>query len=232
MGREAVRAFVRLLLVVTTAGVLIAPTAAMASVDQDGRKTGSTTIDGSYAQVTGNGFSANSSQCVLYSTLSYDSTAPRQVESGIDRCNGINLDNNTSSCPGGYAFVERYNGSNYYCDNGYAITNGIAYDATTYRTGVTSTTFHGHIDGAALDQGGFGLTDHIQGYTWGEATGGSNTCPSPAKGTFDSWERYDTATGWSLVTSSTTHRSGGGMSGAPCWATISAVDSTGGFYVD
>ena len=76
--------------------------------------------------------------------------------------------------PGGQVFVERYNGTSYFCTPGYSFTNGIQYDATTYRS--SGTTFTGHIDGASNSQGGFGLTDHTQGYAWGEATGGS-TCP-------------------------------------------------------
>lgn len=213
-------------------GILLAPVSASAAYDQDGRRTGSTSIDGSYAEVTGNGFSAVSGHCVLYATLSSDSTASRQVESGVLRCNGGTLDPTTSACPGGYAYVERFNGTNFYCDSGYAITNGVAYDATTYRTGGSSTTFHGHIDGAAIDQAGFGLSDSVRGYAWGEATGGTK-CPGASKGTFGSWERYDTSTGWHLVSASSLHRGvSGSMSGTPCWATISSVNSTGGFYVD
>jgi len=200
---------------------------ASAAVDQDGRDTAVTTVDGSYARVIGNSFNQTSNQCVVYSVLSFDSTGTqRQLEAGLVRCHGGGLDN--GSCPGGQTFVERYNGSSYFCTSGYSFTNGTAYDATTYRS--SGTTFHGHIDGASLDQAGFGTSDHIQGYAWGEATGGT-TCPSPAHGTFTIWQRYDSATGWHYVDGSSIFRYGGGMTGAPCWPTVSATDSSGGFDV-
>lgn len=198
-------------------------------LDQDGRRTGSTSVDGSYAQVVGNGFSAVNNQCVLYSALSYDSTAPRQIESGLARCNNWTID---GTCTDGYSFVERYNGSSFYCTSGYSFTNNTAYDATTYRQSSTSTTFTGHVNGVTLTQSGFGLSDNVQGYAWGEATGGAS-CPSPSKGTFNIWERYDTSTGWHYVTSSTAFRHvDGTISGTPCWGTIAATSSDGGFYVD
>jgi hypothetical protein len=214
-------------------GVLLAQwfgaAAADAAVDHDGRWTGTSAADGSYAQVYGNGFSANSGQCVIYAALSFDDTASRQIESGLVRCNGANID---GTCADGHAFVETVANGNYSCTQGYSITNNTGYDATTYRTGSTSTTFHGHVNGANGDVGGFGLTDWIKGETWGEATGGS-ACPAPSKGTFLSWERYDTSTGWHYVTSSSIHRIvQGTMSGTPCWATVSTVSSTGDYVVD
>jgi hypothetical protein len=151
--------------------------ASATNYDQDGRKTGSSTVDGSYARVIGNSFNQTSNQCVIYSTLSYDSTAPRNMEAGLVRCHGGGLDN--GKCPGVNTFVERFNGTTYICTSGFSFTDGTAYDATTYRS--SGTTFHGHINGAFDDQAGFGTSDHIQGYSWGEASGGS-TCPSPAHG--------------------------------------------------
>lgn len=201
--------------------------AASASIDQDGRVSGSTSVDGSYAQVIGNSFDETADQCVLYSVLSYDSTAPRQLESGLVRCSyPATID---GSCPGGQTFVERWDGSNFFCVSGYSFTNGTAYDATTYRN--SGTQFLGSVNGASNGQSGFGANDDIQGYAWGEATGGS-TCPSPAHGTFNTWQRYVFGVGWSYVTGSSIFRGGvGNMCGTPCWPTVSATDSSGGFDV-
>ena len=58
-----------------TLGLMIGFTAAAtAGDDQEGRLTGSSTIDGGYAEVTGNGFGANPGQCVLYGVTSTDFT--------------------------------------------------------------------------------------------------------------------------------------------------------------
>ena len=227
-GRGPVSRLVKLAFALVPALLFVTAAPAMAGLDQDGRKTGTTAADGSYSRLVGNGFSATSGQCVLYAALSYDSTSDRQIESGLVRCNGAAID---GTCPDGQVFVERYNGSSYYCTPGYSFDNNTQYDATTYRTGATSTTFTGHINGAQMSQAGFGLSDSVRGYAWGEATGAS-TCPSPSKGTFTNWKRYDTSAGWSYVTSSTTHRYASGQSGAPCWDTISSPASDGGFYVD
>lgn len=203
--------------------------AAIADVDQDGRRTASTSVDGSFVRLEGNGFSPANNQCVIYGVLSYDSSAPRQIESGLVRCDsGTSID---GTCPGGQVFVERYNGSSYFCTPGYSFNNNTQYDATTYRNSSSSTTFTGHINGSTLTQGGFGLSDNIRGYAWGEATGGS-TCPSPSRGTFHVWQRYNTSSGWSYVDGSSVFRYDNGMNGAPCWGSISAADSSGGFDVD
>jgi hypothetical protein len=197
------------------------------NVDQDGRVTGANNVDGSYAQVIGNSFDETADQCVIYSVLSYDSTAPRQLESGLVRCSSpATID---GSCPGGHTFVERWDGSNYRCVSGYSFTNGTEYDATTYRN--SGTQFLGSINGASNGQSGFGANDNIQGYAWGEASGGS-TCPSPASGNFTTWQRYVFGVGWSDVTGSSIFRGVlGNMSGTPCWPTVSATDSSGGFGV-
>jgi hypothetical protein len=60
-------------------------------------------------------------------------------------------------------FVERYNGSSYFCTRGYSFADKYQYDATTYRTSSTSTTLSGQINGASLSQSGFGLSDTITG---------------------------------------------------------------------
>jgi hypothetical protein len=150
------------------------------------------------------------------------------VQSGLVRCNTATLD---GTCTDGEVFVETYDSLGYRCTSGYTFTNNTEYDATTYRTSATGTTFHGQINGASRDASGFGLTQSTRGYTWGEATSGP-TCPSPSKGTFALWQRYDSATGWAYVTSSTIYRNASGMTNSPCWATVSSVSSTGGYYVD
>lgn len=233
IGRVLFRAVMLAVSVVLGASVA-APAVASTAVDIEGRQTGTTSADGSYAQLVGNGFSATNGQCVLYSALSSTValTGP-QIEAGIVRCNnapGGGLD--SGACTDGHAFVERFDGANYFCNQGYTFTNNTAYDATTYRTGSTSTTFHGHVNGADLDQNGFGTSAATIGYAWAEATGISSSCPSPSKGTFNIWKRYDTATGWHIVTNSSIHREHIGIPGAPCWPTVSGTNANGGFYVD
>ena len=226
VSRKVVWSSVGLAIWLVVAGASLSP--ASAGLDQDGRYSDSSHVDGSYARLQGHSFNPSSGQCVLYSTLSYDATAGRQVESGIVRCSGATID---GTCPSGQVFVERYNGSAYYCVPGYSFANKYQYDATTYRNGSTSTTFTGHINGASLTQGGFGLSDNIHGYSWGEATGGS-TCPSSNFGSFYDWEKYDTSVGWTYVTNSHVYRYSSSMTGAPCWGTITSTDSMGGFDVD
>ncbi|MCW2786038.1 MAG: hypothetical protein JWP74_2555 [Marmoricola sp.] len=187
--------------------VLFAPTfmaTAGAADDQEGRRTGTSAADGSYAEIFGNGFSATSGQCVLYSVLTVDLTAHRQIQSGLARCDGANID---GTCHDGDAFVESIDANGMKCTPGYSFTDNTGYDATTYRTSSTSTTMDGHVNGAL--------------------------CPSPSHGTFDSWERYDTSSGWHFVTSSSQHRAYDlAMSGALCWATIAGVSSAGDFDVN
>jgi hypothetical protein len=216
-------------LVVATAA--LSPAFATISYDQDGRTTGSTSIDGSFARLQGTGFHPNNQQCVLYATLSNDQdlTSIRQVESGLLRCVNATLD---GTCTSGKVFVERYNGSAYFCTPGYSFDNIYQYDATTYRISSTSTTFTGQINGATLSQSGFGVSDPIVGATWGEATSGTTTsCPSGLSGSFFLWEKYDTSTGWSYVTGSNVYRNAFNMSGSPCWDTITSTNSQGAYDV-
>lgn len=219
--------FVMALGLLLTTGVFASP--AGAEISQDGRRTAWTAADGSFVTVVGNGFSARPNQCVIYSTLTYDSDAPRMIQSGLVRCNGIQL---TGSCPDGQTFVERYNGTSYFCRPGYGFNNGTAYDATTYRQSSTSLTFTGHVSGTTWEQAGFGLTNNVRGYAWGEATGTAANCPAPSKGTFNQWKKYSTSAGWSYVTGSSVHQWDDGWANAPCWATVSAAASDGGFNVD
>jgi hypothetical protein len=199
-----------------------------AEVDQDGRYSNAHNVDGSYVRLQGHSFNPTSGQCVLYSTLSFDLTAHKQVESGIVTCNGQSID---ETCPSGHVFVERFDGTSYFCTPGYTFLSKYQYDATTYRTSSTSTTFSGQINGASLSQSGFGLSDYITGYAWGEATGGT-FCPVSQDGSFIYWEKYDTSAGWTYITSSTVDHYSDGMAGAPCWSRISSTNSTGGFNVD
>ncbi len=202
---------------------------ASARYHQDGRVSHSHSVDGSYSRLAGNKFNVQSSQCVIYSVMSADWTVQRLVQSGVVRCKGIPLD--SSACPGGHAFVERAaNASTYYCTAGYNFTKNTKYDATTYRTSATGSTFTGHINGASAQQSGMGVSDDIRAYAWGEATGNNYSCPAPAKGTFALWKRYNTSSGWHYITNSSLHRVNSGMQGA-CWPTVSAV-SSGSFYVD
>ncbi len=221
------------LLAVTVATSLLTISAvalpASAEVDQDGRRTASTAVDGTSAVIYGNGFSATASQCALYAVLVYDSEGTdHMVEAGLVRCNGASID---GTCDSGYSFVERYNGSAYYCSPGLTFSNNTGYSASISRASSTSTTMNGAIHGASNSQTSFGTADTTTAYAWGEATGGS-TCPSPSKGTFALWKRLNNAAGWSTIDGASLYRLNTGMSGAPCWDTVSGVSGTGGFYVD
>jgi hypothetical protein len=136
------------------------------------------------------------------------------------------------TCAGGHAYVEEFDHGSYSCQAGYSFTNDTYYDATTYRNSSSSTTFTGHIDGQTSTQGGFGLNDTIVGFAWAEATGGS-TCPSIVKGSFLSWERYFTTSGWGYVDNSTFNPQNdySGLIGDPCWDHVGSVNSTGDFVV-
>lgn len=222
------RILVRLGLLTVAFSLVTLASPAFGGIDQEGRVSGSHEVDGSYARLAGNGFSARVGQCVIYSVNSADWTVQRMVQSGVVRCNGINLA--SPACPGGTAFVETAVGSTYTCTAGHTFTNNTEYDATTYRTSSSGTTFHGHVNGADGDLGGMGLSHDIRAYAWGEATGTTSTCPSPSKGTFTLWKRYDTSSGWAFVTSSSEHNNNVGMS-STCWPSISPV-TAGTFDVD
>jgi len=225
---QTVRASIGLSLVLVLLGASLSPVSA--GVSQDGRNSNAHNVDGSFARLQGHTFNPTAGQCVLYSVLSFDASGTyRQVESGITQCNGVagGID---GTCPSGHVFVERYNGSGYFCTPGYSFDPIYQYDATTYRTSSTSTTFTGHINGASLSQSGFGLSDNITGYAWGEATGGG-VCPSTNSGSFLDWEKYDTSVGWTYVTSSTVYRHWASLVGAPCWTTITSAGSKGDFDV-
>ena len=226
VSAKAVRSAVGLTIWLALVGASLSPVSA--GVDQDGRHSNASNVDGTFTRLQGHTFNPTSGQCVLYSVLSFDSTGTqRQVESGIVKCSGATID---GTCTSGHVFVERYNGSGYFCTPGYSFDPIYQYDATTYRTSSTSTTFTGHINGASLSQAGFGLSDNITGYAWGEATGGS-ACPSANSGSFLDWEKYDTSVGWTYVTSSTVYRYSSGMTGAPCWNTITSTGSKAAFNV-
>jgi hypothetical protein len=188
--------------------------------------SGTHAADGSYSRLEGNGFSANPYQCVIYSVHSSDWSAPRLVQAGLVRCNSAVIDN---TCTDGHTFVERNNGSSYFCVPGYSFTNNTLYDATTYRTSATGTNFYGHINGAEINQSGFGLTDDIQAFAWGEATGDSSTCPprTASKGHFTLWKRYDSASGWAYVTTSQPFTN---SNMGQCWQPTNVT--SGEFYVD
>jgi hypothetical protein len=197
--------------------------------DQEGRTAGSDSVDGSYAQLVGNGFSAKSHECVVYATLTADQTHPHQIEAGVLRCNNATFDG--GMCNDGHAYVEAFNGSSYTCKQGYTFTNNTAYDATTYRTSTTSTTLYGHINGASATQGGFGLNDATHATSLGEVIGTNTSCPAPSRGTFKVWQRYNASNGWHYVGGGSVKSSHYGIYDAPCW-TASAVSATGGFDVD
>lgn len=198
-------------------------TAAFALVDQDGRVTSTTNVDGATVNITPSSFNAASTQCVIYSVLLYDNSSPRHIETGVVGCNGANID---GTCTSGHGFSERYDGSAYYCAQGSTFTTGSATNALIERSSGT-TAMWGSTAGSYISQSGFGATDSIQSYAWAEATGAS-TCPSsPHSGAFTSWRKFINASGWSYVTSAPTYIYGQ-FATSPCW-TVGSLSSTGDF---
>jgi len=198
-------------------------TAAFASVDQDGRETSGTNLDGATVTITPNSYNPASSQCVVYSILLYDNTSPRQLETGVIGCNGATID---GTCTSGHGFSERYDGSAYYCAQGSTFPTGSTNPALIERTSGT-TAMWGATVGSYISQTGFGATDSIRSYVWAEATGGS-ACPSrPHSVGFTIWKKFINASGWSYVTSAPPYIYGQ-FPASPCW-TIGSLSSTGDF---
>lgn len=189
------------------------------ALSQDGRVTGSFAVNGSAVNITGNSFGGQVGQCVLYSHLIYDATAPRQVEAGVVRCNNAAID---GTCNGGFGFTERFDGSGYYCNQGNGFTNNVSYDTVISRD--NSTQYSGGILGSSNVQSGFDASHHIYAYAWAEVTGAGGCPGGNHAGSFSGWQRLTTS--WGTVTGSNILH--GGASG-PCW-TVSGI-SGGSFNV-
>lgn len=223
---------VRGLIVLLTSFLIGFGTVAIAwgGVDQSGRVSNASTVDGTQGYVRGDGFSAPQNTCVLYSLLTADLTANVHIESGVVRCNNITID---GTCPSGRGFVERHSPTgDYYCVPGDAFSNGSPYFTRSQRTSTTSTTVTGSILNASNSQGSFGLSDTVRAYAWGEVTSPqASQCPpsGSAEGHFFDWQRLNGST-WSTVTGSDVYHYANGISGAPCM-TVTATNPTGDFYV-
>ena len=198
-------------------------TAAFAQVDQDGRQTSTSNVDGAVVYITPNSFNAASNQCVVYSLLLYDWSSPRHVETGVISCNNATID---GTCTSGHGFSERYDGSAYYCAQGSTFTTGSFNSAIVERSSGTAAMWGG-TDGAYISQTGFGATDTIYSYVWAEATGGSACPSSPHSVAFTIWKKFQNANGWSYVTSAPIYTYGQ-FPTSPCW-TVGSLSSTGDF---
>ncbi len=98
---------------------LVLGTVAWAGIDQDGRQTDSNSVDGTYADIVGNGFYTPNNACTLYSILLFGNG--RMVETGLLRCVGATID---GTCYDDRTFAERLDGSNYFCSPGDHFNNG------------------------------------------------------------------------------------------------------------
>jgi hypothetical protein len=207
-------------------GFGISTATAVTRFQQDGRHTGSNAVDGSQATITANKFGVqNAGQCVIYSNLVLDQTgAGRQLQNGLVRCASTSgtID---GTCPSGHEFIERFNGTNYYCSSGNSFANGSPHFFQVARTSANSTTMRGYISQNYLDQGGYNLTDSTYGLTWAEAAG-TYACPGgPHSADFNSWSRKNSDT-WFTVTSSSQYHYSYNTSGS-CW-TVGSI--AGGDY--
>lgn len=201
--------------------------AAWAGYDQEGRQSASTDVDESSVYVEGDSFYTPSRACVLYALLihtTYD--GGRHLESGLVRCDNETID---GTCPGGRTFIERFNGSSYYCTPGGDFNNDTSYfTRNAYADGSGNRV--AYIQNVSLGQSGFYQSSPRRTYAWGEVTGGAN-CPTSASATgiFYYWRRNINGN-WGYVNSSSRYSFSTGISAAPCW-TVSGVDSLGGLSV-
>lgn len=217
----------RLTIVVMATALSVSTSAAYGAVDQEGKQTSITSVDGTTGDITPNSFNPASSQCDLYSILIFDATTSRQVETGLARCSGATID---GTCTDGHAFSERYDGTGYYCSIGSSFPTGSATNALLERTSGT-TAIWGSIAGAYNSQTGFGASDSIRAYAWAEATGPTSSCPSmPHSASFANWKKFSNSNGWSYVSVDVPYSVYGGISGAPCW-TVGSLGGNGGFSV-
>jgi hypothetical protein len=193
--------------------------------DQSGRLTNSQSIDATTGGIIGNSSNARPGQCVMYSMLITNGSNPRQVQTGLVRCDGTPL---AGTCTGGYTFAERYNGLDYICVQGNNFNNGTRYNAIVSRN--TATEMSGVIGGASAAQSGFPASDAIAAFAWGEASGGG-ACPSGSpSGSFRDWQRIISGGSWGSVANGPTVYHSGNMPGAACW-TVGAL-SGGNFDVN
>lgn len=208
---------------------------AWAGVAWDGRKTGSNAVDGITGEVLGHTFYAPYHACVIYSHVivadRLDGTS-RQVEAGLVRCDTATID---GSCHDGYTFAETYDstqpiGSQYQCVQGLDFDNDQWNWVYLLRESGTTGTIEGSINLATVYQGGFAQSADIYGKTWGEVTGGTACTTGSATGQFRHWSRIIDGNS-AFVNSSSVFHHNNGLSAAPCWPTVSTVDSQGGFNV-
>jgi hypothetical protein len=198
--------------------------AAVASTSWTYREATLSDLLGASAYIEGNSFNAPNHSCVLYGLVLVDESGTSswtQVETGVVECTNLTID---GTCTSGHGFAETYQAGTYTCWQGDAFSHATAYAADIERYGAstvigtilgTSASAYGYLDGHVI------VTD-----AWGEVSGGS-TCPSSAGGSFLSWQKLRSSTGWTYVTggSGTTK----GLFG-PCW-TLGSLSSTGDFSV-
>jgi hypothetical protein len=198
---------------------------AFAYYQQDGRVTASTTAEGTAVTINGHAFHPPDGACYLFGNLLYDIASKRQVEVGLVRCKGaITVD---GTCSDLHGFAERYDGANYYCNQGGTFALDTGYNSIVSRN--SGSTIGGNIVGTSISQSGFSTTDSVSAYAWGEATGTVKGCSAgEILGYFTNWQKLNVGSSWSIVgnTSSVFH---GGNIGANC-AVVSAI-SGGSFNV-
>ncbi|GAA3669166.1 hypothetical protein GCM10022237_31320 [Nocardioides ginsengisoli] len=204
-----------------------AATAAWAGVDQTGRYTDVTDVDGTSAMITAESFSTPPNACVVYAALVVaGGPSPRQLEAGFLRCRNVLID---QKCRNDYRFVERFDGLNYYCNEGATFNNGDSTFVTIARTpSGSSTTMQASLVGTSMNQSGFSLTSPTTAQAWGEVTGGSSCPTGPARADFATWKKLRNGS-WTYITGANYGHAESGING-PCFA-VSSLDSTGDFHV-
>lgn len=208
-------------------GILGATPASANNIDQEGRATSATSVDGATIDITPSSFNPANQQCVIYSVVVSDDTTPRQMQTGVVRCLNKAM---SLACTTGHTFTESFDGISYHCAVGSTFTNGATVTGMVQRTSGT-TSMWGSIGGSYLSQSGFNAGDLIYSTAWGEATGDATTCPAtPHSAHFANWKKFQNASGWSYVSASIRYSNPRGISGVPCWA-ASALLSGGTFDV-
>lgn len=208
--------------------VFVATAGAAMAVVQSGRHSAWKSFDGVVAHIEGESFHPDAGDCVLYSTLAYDPTDYRQLETGLVRCNGTSIDGTCNNV----IFVETWRGpgniagTNYKCYVHGSFYNTSFYRFELLRESASSDIFDVYLFASMTHAGSLGSMDpahNLQIWAWGEHTPHSN-CDgySPAVGHFKDWQKFFYGSGWSYLSGTVSQQ---------CSWLVSSISSTGDFSV-
>lgn len=210
-----------IVLVTALAFLLGCVISANANVDGRVRTSFTSSADGSYALIQGQGFNPANGECLVFSTLlaNWDpslGSADRQLQTGLVRCNNSFL---TLTCDD-VRFVEKAAPAGYTCYPHGVFSNTVAQDFKVVRGAAGSGNVKAVINGtdyeamSDFDQNGLAVA-------WGEYT--DNSCSGwSGNGYFDNFQKFNFGSGWSFIT---------GTTETTCF-TVSTINSTGDFRVN